>query len=176
MHALLLLGAALAQAVPFPLDPGSFWVYREAYTERRGEIDAITEEETRFEVRRTPRQLLLVQTGGADPAGAVAIEVGPGFARLGAWTGEEPLPLPLEPGRTGPAEADRAGWVVEATEEVAVPAGVFRALRCALRTWRSESLLWIVPGVGVVRESIGVPGERPEIERVLLRASTVEGR
>jgi hypothetical protein len=59
---------------------------------------------------------------------------------------------------------------------VAVPAGVFIALRCALRTWRSESVLWIAPGVGVVKESMGTPGQRPEIERVLLRASTVAGR
>jgi hypothetical protein len=171
----LLLSAAL-EGAPFPLEAGAFWVYREAYAERRGSIHAITEEETRFEVRRTARQLFVVQTGGADPAGAVPVELGPDFVRLGPWTGEEPLPLPLEPGRSGPAEADRPGWVVEATEEVTVPAGLFTALRCALRTWRSESLLWIAPGVGVVKESIGVPGERPEIERVLLRASTVEGR
>jgi hypothetical protein len=172
----LLLAAALAQAPPFPLDPGAFWVYREAYAERRGAIDAITEEETRFEVRRTARQLLVVQTGGADPAGTVPVELGPDFVKLGPWTGEEPLPLPLEPGRSGPGEADRPGWVVEETEQVAVPAGVFIALRCALRTWRSESVLWIAPGVGVVKESMGTPGQRPEIERVLLRASTVAGR
>jgi hypothetical protein len=35
------------------------------------------------------------------------------------------------------------------------------------------SLLWIAPGVGVVKESSGAPGQRPEIERVLLRASTL---
>ncbi len=54
-----------------------------------------------------------------------------------------------------------------------VPAGRFQALRCALRTWRSVSVLWIVPGVGVVKETQGSPGRRPEIERVLLAASTV---
>ena len=54
-----------------------------------------------------------------------------------------------------------------------MPAGRFKALRCALRTWRSESVLWIAPGVGVVRETQGSPGRRPEIERVLLTASTI---
>jgi hypothetical protein len=58
---------------------------------------------------------------------------------------------------------------VEAEEEVSVPAGTVLALRCAIRTRRNVSLLWIVPGVGVVREAQGPPGRRPEIERVLLR-------
>jgi len=34
-------------------------------------------------------------------------------------------------------------------------------------------VLWIAPGIGVVREIQGAPGQRPEIERVLLRASTL---
>jgi len=169
----ILLAAALTET-PFPLDHGAFWVYREAYAEKRGSLDAISEEETRFQVRRTARQVFVVQSGGADPAGAAPVEIGPGFIRLGPWTGEEPLPWPLELGRSGPAEDERAAWVVEAQEEVAVPAGVFTALRCALRTWRSESLLWIVAGVGVVKETLGTPGQRPEIERVLLRASTLD--
>ena len=163
----------LAAALPFPLDNGASWVYREAYTEKRRGLDAITEEETRFEVRHGPRQILVVQSGGADPAGAVPVELGPDFVHLGPWTGDEALPLPLEVGRSGPAEEDRAAWVVEALEGVNVPAGAFTAFRCALRTWRSESLLWIAPGVGVVKETIGVPGQRPEIERVLLRATTI---
>lgn len=173
MSAALALVAALLLEPPFPLENGAFWVYREAYAERRGTIDAITEEETRFAVRRTPRQVLIVQTGGADPAGTTPVELGDGFVRLGPWTGDEPLPLPLEVGRRGPAEDDRAAWLVEARETVEVPAGRFDAFRCALRTWRSESLLWIAPGVGVVKETSGTPGQRPEIERVLLRASTL---
>jgi hypothetical protein len=40
-----------------------------------------------------------------------------------------------------------------------------------VRTRETESVLWIAPGVGVVRETQGVPGQRPEIERVLLRWS-----
>jgi hypothetical protein len=103
----------------------------------------------------------------------VPVESGDGYLRLGPWTGDEALPLPLQVGRSGPAEDGRAAWIVESEEQVTVPAGVFTAFRCALRTWRSESLLWIAPGVGVVRETVGVPGRRPEIERVLLKASTV---
>jgi hypothetical protein len=173
VSAALLLAAALVAEPPFPLENGAYWVYREAYAEKRGAVDAISEEETRFAVRRTPRQLLVVQTGGADPAGAVPVELGPDFVRLGPWTGEEPLPLPLEVGRSGPSEEERAPWLVEAREQIGVPAGRFDAFRCALRTWRSESLLWIVPGIGVVKETTGTPGQRPEIERVLLRASTL---
>lgn len=173
MNPASVLLVALAVELPFPLEGGGFWVYREAYAERRGALDAISEDETRFAVRRSSRQVLLVQTGGADPAGAVPVELGPGFVRLGPWTGEEPLPLPLEIGGRGPAEDERPGWVVEALEQVEVPAGRFQAFRCALRTWRSESVLWIAAGVGVVKETIGVPGQRPELERVLLRASTL---
>ncbi len=160
---------------PFPIEPGaSWWVYREAYAERRGDVDVITEEETRFEARGTRRRILVVQTGGADPSGTALIEIGEDFVRLGPWTGEEPLPLPLVVGASRPADdAGRAGWVVEAEEEVSVPAGTLKAYRCALRTWRSESLLWIAPGIGVLRETQGAPGRRPEIERVLLRASTL---
>ncbi|HKC11674.1 MAG TPA: hypothetical protein VKI41_06415, partial [Vicinamibacteria bacterium] len=62
-----------------------------------------------------------------------------------------------------------AAWTVEEVEEVTVPAGTFAALRCALRTRHNASVLWIAPGVGVVRETQGTPGRRPEIERVLLR-------
>ena len=50
-----------------------------------------------------------------------------------------------------------------------MPAGVFRTLRCAIRTPSHVSLLWIAPGVGVVKERHGAPRRRPEIERVLLR-------
>ncbi len=172
MIALVVATALLAEA-PFPLEPGAFWVYRESYAEKRGAIHAITEDETRFEVRRAARRVFVVQTGGADPSGASLVEAGSDFIRLGPWTGEEPLPLPLEVGRSSPAEDGRTGWAVEEREEVSVPAGTFSAFRCALRTWRNESLLWIAPGVGVVKETIGVPRERPEIERVLLRASTL---
>lgn len=171
MIALLLV---LAAAPPFPVAPGDFWDYRETYAEHRGDVDVVTDEDTRFEMRGTPGRPLVVQTGGVDPAGAAPIEIGEDWIRLGPWTGEEALPLPLAVGARRPADDEgRAGWVVEATEEVSVPAGRFTALRCALRTWRSESVLWIVPDVGVVRETQGSPGRRPEIERVLLRASTL---
>jgi hypothetical protein len=174
MTAFALVGlVACAASLPFPLEEGGFWIYREAYAEERGGLDSITEEETRFVVRRSPAQVFVVQKGGADPAGAVPVESGDGYLRLGPWTGDEALPLPLQVGRSGPAEDGRAAWIVESEEQVTVPAGVFTAFRCALRTWRSESLLWIAPGVGVVRETVGVPGRRPEIERVLLKASTV---
>ena len=161
--------------LPFPIEPGaSWWVYREAYAERRRDVDVITEDETRYEARGTRRRVLVVQTGGADPAGTAPIEIGEGFVRLGPWTGEEPLPLPLAVGASRPGDEEgNAGWVVEAEEEVTVPAGSWKAMRCALRTWRSESLLWIAPGIGVVRETQGAPGQRPEIDRVLLRASTL---
>lgn len=162
----------LAAALPFPIEAGSTWVYREAYAEKRGEVDVVTEEETRFEVRARGKRLLIVQTGGADPAGESLVEQGETWVRLGPWTGEEPLPLPLELGRAGPpSENGRPGWSVESEEEVSVPAGTFKAFRCALRTWRSESVLWIAAGVGVVRETQGAPHARPEIERVLLRAT-----
>lgn len=158
--------------LPFPVGPGSAWVYREAYAERRGEVDVVTEEETRFEVKARGQRLFIVQTGGADPAGTAPLEMGETWVRLGPWTGEEPLPLPLEVGRAGPpAEGDRPGWVVEAEEDVSVPAGTFKAFRCALRTWRNVSILWIAPGVGVVRETEGAPDARPEVDRVLLRTT-----
>ncbi len=64
---------------------------------------------------------------------------------------------------------DPARAVDRAQEEVTVPAGTFQALRCALRTWRNVSILWIAPGVGLVRETQGVPGRRPEIERALVK-------
>ncbi|HET7293518.1 MAG TPA: hypothetical protein VFM88_13925, partial [Vicinamibacteria bacterium] len=143
---LVLLVLAASEAVlPFPLEEGGFWIYRETYTERRRGLDAITEEETRFSVRRASGQVFVVQKGGADPAGAAPVETGPGFVRLGPWTGDEALPLPLEVGGSGPSEDGRAAWTVEAEERVSVPAGDFTALRCALRTWRSESLLWVAP-------------------------------
>lgn len=167
-----MIALVLAAALPFPLEAGSSWVYREAYAEKHGEVDVVTEEETRFEVRERGRQILVVQTGGADPAGTGPVETGEGFVRLGPWTGEEPLPVPLQVGRSGPpAEDGRPGWTVEAEEEITVPAGTFKVFRCALRTWRSESVLWIAPGLGVVRETQGAPGARPEIDRVLLRAA-----
>jgi hypothetical protein len=166
MVALLLL-AALEFAIP--LNPGSFWEYRESYSERIGEIDSISDELTRFEVRGTPEALFITQTGGADPASG-PIEMGEGWIRLTPWTGEEALPVPLEVGRSGPpSEAGVAVWKVEAEEDVSVPAGTFRALRCALRTPTTVAILWIAAGVGVVKEQQGTPKARPQIERVLLR-------
>lgn len=161
--------AAPAAALPIPLDPGSFWEYRESYAERRGEVDAIEEETTRFEMRQGRRGPYVVQRGGADPVSG-PVERGAGWIRLLPWTGEESLPLPLEAGKAGPgSSAGQPGWKVEAEEEVIVPAGTFRAWRCAIRTWTHQSLLWIAPGIGVVKETQGRPGRRPEIERVLLR-------
>jgi hypothetical protein len=158
---------------PFPLAYGTYWIYRETYAERLGGIDALDEEETRFEVRGTRSQPFLLQMGGFDPASG-PIERGAGFIRLAPWTGEDALPLPLEVGRVGPAAApDASPWRVEAEEEIEVPAGRFLALRVALRGPGTHSVLWIAPGLGVVRETQGPPGLRPELERVLLRSSVL---
>lgn len=166
---MIALWLALVFEAPFPLAPGTWWEYRETYTERLGELDSSTQAVTRFVVRGRPDRLFLHQDGGADPASG-PIESGPGWLRLGGWTGEDPLPLPLEPGRAYEEEGGR-GWTVELEEEVATPAGRFLSLRCALRTRENASVLWIAPGVGVVRETHGTPGRRPEIERELLRWS-----
>jgi hypothetical protein len=152
---------------PVPLAPGTWWEYRESWTERLGGIDAITDSETRFEVRGSPEAPFLYQSGGDDPV-AAPVEVGDGWIRLGPWTGEDPLPVPLSVGRSGPSVEGAPAWTVEREEEVTVPAGRFRALVCAIRTRRQESVLWVAPGVGVVRETHGPPGRRPDIERVLL--------
>ena len=162
----MLLAAAVAFV--FSLEPGRSWEYRESYAEHVGGIDSITDETTRFEVRGSLEQPFIHQSGGADP-GSGPVESGEGWIRLGPWTGEDALPLPLEVGRTGPRSEAGPGFTVEVEEQVTVPAGTFRALRCALRTRENESVLWIAPGVGVVRETQGTPGRRPEIERVLLR-------
>lgn len=162
-----LLAATLP--VSIPLEPGTWWEYRESYTERVGSLDSTSDDVTRFEVRGTAARPFVIQTGGADPVSG-PVERGERSIRLAPWTGEEALPLPLEPGLEGPpAEGGAAGWRIEAEEEVTVPAGTFKAVRCAIRTRRSISILWIAPGVGVVRETQGAPGSRPEIERVLLR-------
>jgi hypothetical protein len=154
---------------PFPLDPGTWWEYREAYTEHLGSLDATSDDVTRFDVRGTRENPFLRETGGVDP-GSAPIEVGEGWLRLGVFTGEESLPLPLKLGAAAPvSEGETASFQVEAEEEVTVPSGVYLALRCALRTRETVSLLWIAPGVGVVRETEGRPGVRPDLERVLLR-------
>ena len=152
---------------PIPLTPGTWWEYRESYTEQLGEVASTSDDVTRFAMRG-PR--FLSQTGGADPAPG-PIEHGQDWIRLTPWTGEDALPLPLEVGRSGPRSEGGGAWTVEAEEEVEVPAGAFPTLRCALRTRSVESVLWIAPGVGVVRETQGPPGRHPEIERVLLRWS-----
>ena len=164
--------ALLLAVVEFaiPLNVGRWWEYRETYTERlREDIESLHDERTRFEVRGTAAHPFILQTGGADPASG-PVEVGDGWIRLPPWTGEDALPVPLEVGRSGPAaEPNAAAWVVEAEEEVTVPAGTCRSLRCARRTPTTVGILWIAPGVGVVREQQGAPRRRPEIERVLLR-------
>jgi hypothetical protein len=166
---LVLLEGALT-ASPVPLARGTFWEYRESYTEAHGEVDSTTDSVTRFEVRGGAGRPYIHQAGGADPSSG-PVEAGEGWIRLTPWTGEDALPLPLEPGRTGPRAEGGGAWTVEAEEEVLVPAGLFRGLRCVLRGPGSESVLWVVPGVGVVRETQGSgrPGRRPEIERVLLK-------
>jgi hypothetical protein len=161
-----LLSLLLLAVPPFPLSPGLWWEYRESYAERIGALDSITDDTTRFEVRGTAAQPFLHQSGGADP-GSGPVEIGEDWITLGPWTGEDPLPLPLEPGRTT-SDTTAAGWRVEAEEEVEVPAGTFRSLRCALRTRESVSVLWIAPEVGVIKEVQGTPDRRPEIERVLV--------
>jgi len=155
------------QGSPFPLEPGTWWEYRESYTEHLPGLDSTTDETTRFEIRGTPEHLFVAQTGGVDPTSG-PVEQAPGWIRLTPWTGEDPLPLPLLAGAEGPLE-EGVGWRVEAEEEIQVPAGTFRALRCALRAQRAVSLLWIAAGVGVVREIRGAPGAHPDLERVLLR-------
>lgn len=158
---------AEAEALPIPLAPGTAWVYRESYTEHLGALDSTSDAETRFEVRGSAARPFILQKGGFDPAPG-PVERGAGWLRLAPWTGEDALPLPLEVGRSRRSAGGAPGFTVEAAEEVRVPAGTFRALRCALRTPSSESVLWIAPGVGIVRETQGVPGRKPEIERVLV--------
>jgi hypothetical protein len=155
---------------PVPLVPGTFWVYRESYTEQIGEVAATSDDVTRVYVNGSAARPFLGQSGGADPASGPA-EKGEGWLRLAPFTGEDALPLPLEVGRSGPASEGGAAWTVEAEETVTVPAGTYLALRCAFRTDRVESVLWIAPGVGVVRQQEGARGRHPEIERVLLRWS-----
>jgi len=164
---LLLLDLSVS---PVPLARGTTWEYRESYTEVLGEVDSTTEEVTRFEVRGSPERPYISQSGGADPSPG-PVEAGEGWIRLTPWTGEDALPLPLEVGRSGPRSEGGTAWTVEAIEEVTVPAGTFSARRCTLRGPGIESVLWIAPGVGVVRETQGSGrlGRKPEIERVLLR-------
>jgi len=169
----LLLAVLLAEdgESPVPLSAGTWWEYREAYTEYIGALDSTEESLTRFNVHRGRHGPYIAQAGGADPVSGPA-DVGHGYLRLAPWTGEEALPLPLERGEAGPVpEPGMAPWRVEAEEEIEVPAGRFRTLRCASRTLRSVSVLWIAPGIGIVKERHGPPGRRPEIERVLLRWS-----
>jgi hypothetical protein len=173
MFRLALLGLRLAQAAgddsPIPLAAGSFWEYLESYAEQHAGVAAIEDATTRFTMQRGRKGFYVAQRGGADPASG-PVERGEGWIRLLPWTGEDALPLPLAPGRVGPGSSpDHAGWRVEAEEEVTVPAGTFKALRCAIRSWTQVSQLWIAPGVGVVKETQGVPGRTPEIERVLTR-------
>lgn len=165
-----LLLAIFDSPAPIPLDPGTTWEYRESYTEHLGALDSTVDELTRFVVGGGARRRFIHQAGGADPVSG-PVEAGDGWIRLAPWTGEEALPLPLEVGRSGPTSGDLPGWTVEAEEDVTVPAGTFTALRCAQRGRLNVSVLWIAPGIGVVRETQGKPGQRPELERVLLRWS-----
>lgn len=161
-------GARTAES-PIPLVHGSVWEYRESYAESRDAVDAIEETTTVFRIHRGQKGYYVAQKGGADPTSG-PVEQGPDWIRLLPWTGEDSLPLPLLVGRVGPGtSAGSKGWSVEAEESVTVPAGTFKALRCTIRSWTNLSVLWIVPGVGIVKETQGTPGRRPEIERVLLR-------
>ena len=167
MTSLLLLAAGLLG--PIPLEPGTFWEYRESSTENLLGVYATEDAVLKIEVRAGTAGLVLAQTGGFEAPFLVPVERGRDWIRLGTFTGEEPLPLPLELGRRGPDSEGGPGWSVEAEEEVVVPAGAFRALRCALRTWRCVSLLWIAEGTGVVRQTEATAGSPPFLERVLLR-------
>jgi len=159
-----------AQAI-LPLESGAWWEFREISREKVGALWSATETVTRFIMRGAGQSRHLHQEGGVDPSPG-PVEWGAGWIRLGPWTGEEPLPLPLAPGAAGPGLAPGLeGWRVEDEETLVVPAGEFHALRCALRTPEQESLLWIAPGVGVIRETRGAPGEPPDLERSLLRWS-----
>jgi hypothetical protein len=160
---------ALLLQSPIPLEPGTWWEYRESSTERLGEIYSTTEHETRFAVTGSRARPFVVQRGGVDPVSGPA-QAGPGWVRVAPWTGEDAIPAPLEVGRAGPApEGGGSGWTVESEETVGVPAGTFATFRCAYRTATAVSILWIAPAVGVVREAHGPPGARPELERELLR-------
>jgi hypothetical protein len=160
-----LLALLLVLEAPIPLAPGTWWEYRESYTEYVGNLDSTSDTEaTRFEVHGRPQRPFIEQKGGEDPTSG-PVEQGADWIRLGPWTGEDALPLPLEPGKSGPAAEGGGAWRVEAEEQVTVPAGNFTALRCAFRTRASVAVLWIAPGTGVVRETQGVPGRTPEIER-----------
>lgn len=167
--------SSAAPAAVFPLAAGTFWIYRETYTEHLGELDSSQEARTRFEVRGSRARPFVLQTGGFDPAPG-PVEHGDGWLRLAPWTGEDALPWPPDVGREAPGPDGAPGWRVEAEEDVSVPAGTFTARRCALRTSSSEAVLWIVAGVGVVRETQGEPGRRPEIERVLVQWGTPADR
>lgn len=166
---LLIQSSTPASSVdPIPLKPGTAWIYRETWREDRGGLDEVTVSETRFEVR-PGRRPFLRQSGGEDPASGPA-ESGPGWLRLPPWTGEDALPLPLEPGGEGPvAEGSSSRWICSDFEEVSVPAGEFQALACGFSADGREARLWIALGVGVVRETEGPRGRRPDLERVLLR-------
>ena len=168
---MILATLTLAAATVIPLEPGTWWEYQELAREKVGALWSASEDTATFSVRGRPGSLFLGQRGGSDPSVA-PIEVTERSLRLGVWTGEEALPLPLEVGAEGPAPAEGlSGWQVEAEEEVEVPAGNFATFRCAVRTPRTESVLWIAPGVGIVRETYGTPGDPPLIERELVRWS-----
>src|SRR4029450_13160320 len=97
----LLLLLALVDA-PLPLDPGTWWEYQEEYSVPSGELALITDDVTRFAITGVPGRPFVLRTGARCPASA-PVESGEGFIRLGPWTGEESLPLPLEVGRAGPS-------------------------------------------------------------------------
>ena len=81
----------LLAEIAIPLAPGTFWEYRESSVDRIGELDSITDEVTRFEVRGAPGRLTIRQTGGVDPASG-PVEMAEDWIRLTPWTGEEALP------------------------------------------------------------------------------------
>jgi hypothetical protein len=167
----LTLAALIQLAVGLPLTPGTWWEYRELAREKVGPVWSATELQTRISVQGSPSRPYLHQEGGLDPVSG-RVEIGADWIRLPPWTGEDPLPWPLKVGAQGPAaDVGLAGWSVETEEPVSVPAGNYMAVKCTLATPSLESTLWIVPGLGVIRETHGVPGLPPEIERVLLRWS-----
>ncbi len=80
----LLLFAAIES--PIPLEAGTWWEYRESYTERIGEIDSTSDDTTRFVMGGSSKRPFVNQTGGADPSPG-PVERGEGWIRLAPWTG-----------------------------------------------------------------------------------------
>ena len=72
----------------------------------------------------------------------------------------------IEPGVPEESELETRNWTVEAeAEEVTVPAGTFQALRVrrASPLGGSDKVLWLVEGIGVVREIDAIEAEEIQL-------------